>query len=462
MSFEKSDGLEEELFYRELDGKIIPPSKVWAEQGKERKEQLNAIKKEMKNLVERYIKLRKQPKDIHQIELALSSFDVDEIWAGIEPMLDDYMTMGPRTFKFEQEWSQWMGVPFSLMVNSGSSANLLAFSALAFGGTDKHLKPGDEVIVPAITWSTSVFPIVQNGCVPVFVDVDLETMTLSVEGIKQALSPRTRAIIPIHLLGNPADMKDIMEIAQAKKLFVVEDCCEAHGAAIDNRNVGTWGDLGTFSFFFSHHITTVEGGMVSVKDKEQWGNLLTSLRAHGWIRGRSDAREWAQNHPDIDDRWLFVAPGYNVRPTDISAAFGQIQLTKLPGFIFNRREIRNYWLNNLQERYGEFLGFQVEKEGHVHSGFGFALRVKDKAPFTKKEIQDYLESRNIQTRPLISGNFTLQPVMKHMEHRIVGSLENASKIHYQGLMVSNFHSVTRSQQDYFLEVIEDFLSKYKH
>jgi CDP-6-deoxy-D-xylo-4-hexulose-3-dehydrase len=462
MSFDKSKGLEEELFYRELDSKYVPPPEIWVEEAEKRRKQMDKIKADIKNLVERYINLGKQPKNICQIELAQSSFGVDEIWAGIEPMLDDYMTMGPRTFNFEKDWSQWLGVPFSLMVNSGSSANLLAVSALAFKGMDKHLKPGDEIIVPSIAWSTSIFPIIQNKCVPVFVDVDLETMTISVDEVKKALSPKTRGILPIHLLGNPADMKSLMDIAKNEDLFVVEDCCESHGAEIDNVKVGKWGDLGTFSFFFSHHITTVEGGMVSVKDIDRWGDLLISLRAHGWIRGRSDHDEWVQNHPDIDSRWLFVAPGYNVRPTDISAAFGQIQLNKLPGFIFNRTGIRNYWLNNLMKRYEQFLGFQIEKEGHFHSGFGFALRVKDNVPFTKKDFQDYLESRGVQTRPLISGNFTFQPVMKHIEHRIVGTLENASKIHHQGLMISNFHSITPSQQDYFLEVMEDFFKKYEH
>jgi len=454
-------GQEEEFFNRELDGRILPPPKLWEPIEKKLRKERDVVRKNLKNLVEKFIQLSWQPKNTHQLELAQSSFDVDEIWAGIEVILDGYMTMGQRTYQFEQEWSKWLGVPFSVMVNSGSSANLLAMSVLAFNGLESHLKPGDEVIVPSVAWSTSIFPVAQVGCVPVFVDVDLDTANMSVEEVRKALSPKTRAIIPVHILGNPCDMKAIMDIAREHNLFVLEDCCESHGAEIDGQKVGTWGDFGTFSFFFSHHITTVEGGMVSVKDKECWGDALTSMRAHGWVRGRTDREELARANPGIDDRWLFVTPGYNVRPTDINAAFGQVQLRKLNGFITARQKIRNYWIENISGLSKGWLDLQHAQDKHSHSAFGFAIRVTEKAPFSRKEFRDYLESRDIQTRPLVSGNFILQPVMKHFKHRIVGKLPNATKIHNQGLMVSNFHNISPSQQNYFLEVIEDFLKQYQ-
>jgi CDP-6-deoxy-D-xylo-4-hexulose-3-dehydrase len=290
-------GQEEDLFNRELDGRILPPPKVWESIEVERRKEREAVLSRIKNQVEKYTKLCQQPKSIQQLELAQSSFDFDEIWGGIEVLLSGYMTMGEKTYQFEQEWSEWLGVPFSLMVNSGSSANLLAMATLAFNGIESHLKPGDEVIVPSVAWSTSIFPVAQIGCIPVFVDVDLDTVNMSVAEVQKALSPRTRAIIPVHILGNPCDMQAIMEIAQEHNLFVIEDCCESHGASVNGKKVGTWGDIGTFSFFFSHHITTVEGGMVSVKDKERWADVLTSMRAHGWARGRTDREALAFRRP---------------------------------------------------------------------------------------------------------------------------------------------------------------------
>ncbi len=457
MSIHGKSGLEEELFFRELDPNFLPspPEPLFLEEAAVR-ERL-AVKKNIQMLLEKYINLSRQPRPIHQLDLAQSSFDIDEFWAGIETMLGGNLTMGRHTRQFELDWSAWCGAAFSLMLNSGSSANLIALAAIADPSIEGHLMPGDEVIVPAIAWSTSVAPIVQMGAVPVFVDVDLDTFNLSVNEVKKALTPKTRAILPIHILGNPCDMRALQAICQERRLFLVEDCCEAHGAEVDGRKVGTWGDLGTFSFFFSHHITTAEGGMVTAQDRERWGDLLLSKRAHGWVRDRSDAEKWIGENPEIDKRWLFVTLGYNLRPTDINAAFGIEQLRKLSGYVAERRKIRDYWLSHLQERYGDCLSFQLEREGHSHSAFGFALVVKPEAHFSRKELQAHLEEHRVQTRPVISGNFTLQPVARGFEKRIVGELPNATLIHHHGLMVSNSPGISLSQRDYFLEVVEDFM-----
>ena len=284
------------------------------------------------------------PLDEQQIGLANSSYGMEEYWAAMKVLLSGRITMGDRTREFEQKWSEWQGASRSVMVNSGSSANLLALSALASPGIENPLGPGDEVIVPAVAWSTSIFPVVQIGCIPVFVDVDPETFNISLSEIKRAISSRTRAILAIHVLGNPCEMQELAEIARDNRLYLIEDCCESHGAEIGGRKVGAWGDFGTFSFFFSHHLTTGEGGMVSVQDRKRWGDLLSSLRAHGWIREREDQKKWIERqYPEIDPRWLFVEAGYNLRPTELASAFGLVQMEKLNDFIRSRQAIRRFW-----------------------------------------------------------------------------------------------------------------------
>ncbi|MFQ5506595.1 MAG: DegT/DnrJ/EryC1/StrS family aminotransferase, partial [Planctomycetota bacterium] len=277
--------------------------------------------------------------------LVESTIGPDEISAVIDVLLDGRITMGPRVFGLEDAWSLWLaekgvGAMRSLMVNSGSSANLLAMSALASPHVEGGLRPGDEVLVPAVGWSTTVYPIAQVGCVPVLVDVDLRTLNVNAEILEAAISERTRAIVVVHALGNPCPMDEIMDLAEKHGLFVLEDCCEAHGAEMNGRRVGTFGDLSSFSFYFSHHMTTGEGGMLSFHDVDRWHDVCVSLRAHGWIMGRIDHEDHAAANPEIDPRWLFVSPGYNLRSTDLTAAIGLVQLEKLDGYVENRERIR--------------------------------------------------------------------------------------------------------------------------
>jgi CDP-6-deoxy-D-xylo-4-hexulose-3-dehydrase len=296
------------------------------------------------------------------------------------------------------------------------------------------------------------------GCVPVLVDVDPDTLNIDPERVEAAITPRTRAIVAIHLLGNPCEMDHLRAIAARHRLSLVEDCCEAHGARIDGRQVGTFGDLASFSFFFSHHMTTIEGGLVCGGDRARWHDLLVSMRAHGWIRGRSDHDEWVRRCPDIDPRWLFVTPGYNLRTTDINAAFGLVQLAKMPGFIQQRVATRLRVMGEL-ERFGEHFRFQQARAGHVHSAFGFALLVRPQAPFARAEFQAYLEACGIQTRPIVGGNFARQPAMAHVPHRVAGPLPHADAVHDRGLMVANHHNLTVSQQDYLLQCVATFVEQ---
>lgn len=449
---------EEALFWRELHDRVpasplAPPAEERVEQGLLREHVRQAFR-------EWYRRAHVKPVDSRQLELMRFSGEQEELIAALDVLMDERLTMGARTAEFEQAWARFLGCGGALMVNSGSSANLLALAVLAAPDLPERLKPGDEVIVPAVTWSTTVFPIVQMGCVPVFVDIDPDTLNLDIDQLEEAITEKTRAIMAVHLLGNPCEMDRIMVVARQHGLCVIEDCCEAHGARVGERMVGTFGDLSTFSFFFSHHMTTIEGGMICFQDVPRWRDKLISLRAHGWVRGRSDRVAWKARYPDIDDRWLFVSLGYNLRPTDLNAAIGLVQFEKLPGFIQSRQLARRKILKVLDGQC-RWLHFQKERSGHEHAAFGLSIIVDPRAPFSREVFQSHLEASQIQTRPIVGSNFARQPVMRHLPHRIHGDLIIADLAHYRGLMVGNHHNVTQSQIGYLTEVILDFLQRYE-
>jgi CDP-6-deoxy-D-xylo-4-hexulose-3-dehydrase len=454
-------GLEEEGFFHSLDAPLARQEDGGGLVGSTREGPAEGILLELRGLIEEYLAPRQAPVNVRQLELMRSSYDAEDIMEVVKLILGRQLTMGPEVREFERAWSRWLGAPESVMVNSGSSANLLAVSAFSSPELPAGLRPGDEVIVPAVCWSTTVFPISQCGCVPVVVDVDPETLNIDPGQIEGALSPRTKAIVVVHVLGNPCRMPEIMEIARAHDLLVLEDCCEAHGASIGGRKVGTFGNLSTFSFFFSHHMTTIEGGMISFCDPGRWRDSLISLRAHGWIRGRSDEERWVGECRGFDRRWLFVVLGYNVRATEINAVFGRCQLRRLDRFIANRCATRQYLMARL-EPYRALVRTQTELPGHQHSAFGISLLVQPGAPFTRDELQAYLEAHQVQTRPIIAGNMVRHPVMRHMAHRIGapgGRLLMADIVHRDGLMIGNHHNVTPSQREYVGDLLEDFLSR---
>jgi CDP-6-deoxy-D-xylo-4-hexulose-3-dehydrase len=450
----KEFGLEELLFWRELNDRV--PDSAKAARDAAATTAARELRARARQAVATYLIHTRQPSYDNRLELIRSSYGSEEFLAALDVMLDDRMTMGEVTADFERRWSRWLGAAQSFMVNSGSSANLLALTALGAPGVDRPLNAGDEVILGAVTWATSVFPIVQAGAIPVFVDVDPQTLNMDPRAVEAAVTPRTRAILAVHLLGNPCDLDSLSALAAAKRLRLVEDCCESHGARVNGRRVGVWGDLSTFSFFFSHHLTTVEGGMVSYAEDERWHDALVSLRAHGWVRGRRDRAQWQAAHPDIDDRWLFVAPGYNLRPTDIAAAFGRVQLDKLDGFVRSRQSVRDRLIEGLRPL-ASALSFQETLPGHEHSAFGFSMVVRREAGFTRTLFQRCLEANGIETRPVVGSNFVRQPVMRHLPYRIAGPLTAADEVHEQGLMIGNHPDVTDGQVAHVLDVITTFV-----
>ncbi len=388
--------------------------------------------------------------------LACNTLEAEEIIAAVDVLLSGRITMGPRVSGFERAWSDFLGVQNSVMVNSGSSANLLAMSALTAPICEGGLKPGDEVIVPAVTWPTTVFPIAQVGCVPVLVDVDPDTLNITPDAIRRAITPKTRAIIPVHLLGNPCDMPEIQHLADEHNLRVIEDCCEAHGARVGDRPVGTFGEMSTFSFYFSHHMTTIEGGMISVRDDEQRANYLLSARSHGWVRQRGDRDQLARRFSRQDDRWLFVTPGYNLRPMELNAAIGLIQLRKLGQFISQRAEVRGTLLRGLADC-EDVLQFQRELPGHFHSAFGFAIVVREQAKFTRDELRAHLETFDIETRPVLGGNLARQPALRHITWRADGDLPTADMLERNGLMIGINPGLSNEQIEYVIERVRRFV-----
>ena len=391
-----------------------------------------------------------------QVPLNASTFGDEEIDSAIEVLRSGRVTMGARCADFEADFAAYMSGRESIFVNSGSSANLLAFFALANHDaprrSDKRpFSPGAEVIVPAVTWSTTIWPIVQCGAVPVLVDSDPLTLQMDLDAMEAALSDRTFAICPVHVLGNTVAMDRVMKFAAKHRLWVVEDSCEALGSRYRGTPVGGFGDISTFSFFFSHHITTIEGGMVTATDPEM-AELIRCLRAHGWTRNLKNKAEVEARHPMIDPRFLFVNVGFNVRPTEINAAFGCIQLRKLDAFNIRRREVATEWTR----RFGDLIGKGTLQpmepvDGAEAAFFGYPVVCRD--PATRNVLRNALEAGGVETRPVICGNMARQPAFANVQHRIAGSLAGADRIMDCGLMWGSHPMMTAEEVDYVAELV---------
>ena len=415
---------------------------------------------QLQNLIKEYFDLPDPlgsfPKD--RIPLSVPSYGSEEVWGALESLLSGYVTMGKKVSTFEEAFAKYIGVQHGLMVNSGSTANLIALSILANPSLSNPIRPGEEIITPALTWSTTVWPILDIGAVPVFVDVLKEQFTIDPDKIRKAITPKTRAIMPVHLLGNPCDMTDICEIAEENDLYVIEDCCEAHGAKWNGRLVGSFGDLSTFSFFFSHHISTIEGGIV-LGNNEDFDNIGRSLRAHGWVRERKDKENLLKQHRGYDSRFLFVNRGFNVRPMELQGAFGLYQLPRLEGFIAKRQENSRFWSVNLKNTF-EWLEIQEEQPNTRHAWFGYPIGVKSAAPFSREALTAFLETKGVETRPVMAGNIVDQPGLKMFPYRIEGKLSNTEEIAKRFFFIGNHHGVTKQGRQIVIDAITEFTSRF--
>lgn len=419
----------------------------------------NEIKENIKQLIKDYfsIKTSEFVPGKTKVPLNVASYGWEETYEAVESILTTWVTMGEKVEKFERKFADYVGVENAVMVNSGSTANLLALSVLTNPITNNRIQDGEEIITPAITWPTTVFPIINVNAIPVLVDVDPETYAIDTTEIEKAITDKTKAIMPVHILGNPCDMKKIAKIAEEHGLFVIEDCCEAHGAEINAKKVGSFGDISTFSFFFSHHISTIEGGMILSNNKE-YTELAKSLRAHGWIRELKDRKEISKKYKEIDERFLFINLGYNVRPTEIQGAFGIHQIKKLDRFIEIRRNNARYWTEKLKE-YSDYLLLPKERSGTKHVWFGYPVTVKPTAPFTRKEIVDFLERKGIETRPIMAGNMAEQPAMKLFKYRKVGNLSNSKNIMRRAFFFGNHQGIGKAEREYIADSIGKFIEQ---
>jgi CDP-6-deoxy-D-xylo-4-hexulose-3-dehydrase len=387
-------------------------------------------------------------------ELALSSWDDSEIRA-IQKVLDsNRTTMGECVKTYEQEFARFVSSKHCVMVNSGSSANLLGVASLFYRKT-YNLKPRDEVIVPAVSWPTTYYPLCQYGLKLKFVDIDLDTLNYDLTKLREAVSENTRMIVIVNLLGNPNDFTQIQKIIHNKNIILFEDNCESLGAELNGRQAGTWGILGTYSSFFSHHISTMEGGMI-VTDDEELYQIMLCMRAHGWTRNlpKDNLITTRKSDNQFEELYRFVLPGYNFRPIEMMGAIGSEQLKKLPVFLKNRRSNADYFLSIFKKNPYIF----VQKEIGLSSWFGFSLVLKPTVSITRKELMDYLVEKNIEIRPIVAGNFTKNEVLKYFNYELYGKMTNSEYIDKNGFFVGNHHFDIKDKIDYLYETLEKFFS----
>lgn len=386
----------------------------------------------------------------------------------VDSSLDFWLTAGRFSKQFEKEFAEFLGVRYALLTNSGSSANLLAFSALTSPKLgDKRVKPGDEVITVAAGFPTTVTPIVQNRAIPVFVDVELGTYNIKAELIESAITSKTKAIMVAHTMGNPFKLDIILEIAKKYNLWVIEDNCDALGSTFNGKLTGTHGHIGTSSFYPPHHMTMGEGGAVYTNDPKlkmiiesfrDWGRDCwcasgcdnTCNKRFGWELG---------NLPyGYDHKYTYSHIGYNLRVTDMQAAIGLEQLKKVPLFTQIRKRNFNLLLNGLKDLEKYFILPEATANSDP-SWFGFILTVRDNAGFTKNEIVSYLEENRIQTRMLFAGNLTKQPSFIDVTYRTHGDLTNTDKIMNDTFLVGVYPGLTEEMINYVIEKINAFITK---
>jgi len=342
--------------------------------------------------------------------LLSNAFSKNDISCGLKVLASKYITMSKITKNFEKQFAKKLGCKYALMTNSGSSANLLAVSAIINPMFKNKLKARDEVLIPAVCWSTSLWPIIQNNLKPVFVDVELNTFNISIKDLKKKITSKTKAIMCVHVLGTSTNLNHIKKLINKKNIILIEDTCESLGAKFNNKFLGTFGEFGTFSFYYSHQITSGEGGMIVCNNIKNY-NIIKSLRSHGWSRETTFHNIYKKKFKKLDDRFLFINSGYNLRPTDIQAAIAYNQFKRLNKFIttrnYNRKKIIDKIKNN--KKWNNQFYFINHSKQIKPSWFGLPILINKKYSNKKKKFLNHLTKCGIENRPILSGNFTNQP-----------------------------------------------------
>jgi len=409
--------------------------------------------------------------DKSRVAYAGRIFDEKEIVSLLDASLEFWLTYGRYSQEFERKLAKYLGVRYALLVNSGSSANLLAFMALTSHLLkDRRIRRGDEIITVAAGFPTTVAPIIQYGAVPIFVDVDLKTFNIDVSQLKIALSSTTKAVILAHTLGNPFNISAVKEFCDKNCLWLIEDNCDALGSKYAGRLTGTWGDIGTSSFYPPHHLTMGEGGAVYTND-HLLQKILLSLRDWGrdcWCDsgrdntcGKRFSGQFGTLPFGYDHKYVYSHFGYNLKATDLQAAIGCAQLEKLPGFIERRKENYHILYESLKDLNEYFILHEATSDSDP-SWFGFLITLKDNTHFSRNDLVNYLESHNIQTRNLFAGNITRHPcfdaLQEGIDYRIVGRLKNTDKLMNDSFWVGVYPGMNEVVVIYMADTIRNFVN----
>lgn len=384
-----------------------------------------------------------------RFELASSTWGEEEKQAVLEVINSNMYTMGKNVEEFERRFAKYFGMKYAVMVNSGSSANLIAVASL-FYKNKNPLKRADEVIVPCISWATTFHPLHQYGLKMKFVDIDIHTLNYDIEELKKAVTKNTKMIVAVSILGNPCQFDEISDLCKDNNIILFEDNCESMGAKFNGRYTGTFGLVNTFSTFFSHHISTMEGGFVLTEDREIY-NLLKSLRSHGWTRGQDeDSILYERKGDDFFEAYRFILPGYNVRATEIQGAIGIRQLGKLDKFINIRRKNAAHFVNLFKDD----KRFIIQREVGESSWFCFTMIINPKFKIDRNRVLKKLKDVGIEHRIITGGNMLRHDVIKYYDYEVTKST-NADIAHYNGFFVGNHPYDIRDKIDYLYKILKD-------
>lgn len=430
------------------------------------------IRKNIIELTKSYYKARfeneKYNPGLTRVNYSGRVFDENELVNLVEAALDFWLTEGRFTEQFAEKISNFLGISNVILVNSGSSANLLAFSALTSEKLGiKRIKPGDEVICVAAAFPSTIAPIIQNNCIPVFVDIDIPTYNINTELMKEAISDKTKCIFIAHTLGNPFNVKEVMELAERYNLWVIEDNCDAFGSKYNGNYTGTFGHISTISFYPAHHITTGEGGAVCTND-EVLARIIKSFRDWGrdcyCAPGESNTcgKRFTQKFGDLpfgyDHKYVYSEIGYNLKMTDLQAAIGSAQMDKLQYFCEKRKENFNNY-NKIFGKYSDYFILPKATENSDPAWFSYIVTIKKNTPFNRNKITNYLNNRLIETRNLFAGNIIKQPAFKSKNYRIVGDLINTDFVMNNTFFLGTYPGITDEKLSYIESVLDEFFNQ---
>ncbi len=397
-------------------------------------------------------------------------YDEAEVQAAVDASIDFWLTLGPQGRRFEDGLCKFLGRKHLSLVNSGSSANLLAFAALTSPKLGRRrIKPGDEVITVAAAFPTTVNPIVQYGCVPVFLDVELRTANMDCALLERAVTRKTRAVMLAHTLGNPFDLDEVLRVCRRHGLYLIEDNCDALGSRFRGKLTGTFGDLSTFSFYPPHHMTLGEGGAVATDSLElrriaesfrDWGRDCWCDSGRDNTCGRRFRWKLGTLPRGYDHKYVYSHVGYNMKPLDIQAAIGLQQLAKLPGFVEARKRNFNA-LRNALGGYDRYLQLPEPQHHSDPSWFGFLIIRRQDAPFTRADLVAHLEARKIQTRMLFSGNLLRHPAYRGIKHRVIGSLANTDILMRDAFFIGVYPGLTADMLKHMIGAFRDFFGNVR-